>query len=237
MLNQSSPTKRANAKGIDQIKAAIKAQQTAEFEERGLSARTVRSPSKTSLRNYHTLAATEPGVSLTKSTIHKTEKRFAAETSLRSTAAYLATVIANHFVPCEDAESEIPKDIGPGAKELHSIVNKFFKVPMCALKPQYVTSTDDTAVFAMEGIIKDGQNEWKRVSSSAAKHSERASRSIFTTEETKDSFICNGLRIKLTFTFSAAGTMAPLVMRITRLSESELPVSTCPMVFSWSPSK
>jgi len=99
---------------------------------------------------------------------------------------------------------------------------------MCALKPQYVTSTDDTAVFAIEGIIKDGQNEWKRVSSSAVKHSERATRSVFTTEETEDSFICNGLRIKLTFTFSAAGTMAPLVMRITRLSETELPVSTCP---------
>ena len=103
---------------------------------------------------------------------------------------------------------------------------------MCALKPQYVTSTDNTAVFAIEGIIKDGQNEWKRVSSSAAKHSERASRSsIFTTEEIEDSVICNGLLIKLTFTFSAAGTMAPLVMRITRLSESELPVSTCPDSF------
>jgi hypothetical protein len=74
VLNQSSsPTKRANAKGIDQIKAAIKAQQTAEFEERGLSTHTVRSPSKTSLRNYHTLAATEPGVSLTKITIHNAE--------------------------------------------------------------------------------------------------------------------------------------------------------------------
>jgi hypothetical protein len=133
VLNQSSSTKRTKAKGIDHVEAAIKGQQMAEFEEQGLSTRAVHSPSKTSLHNYHTLAATEPGVSLTKSTIHKTEKRFAAETSLRSTAVYLATVIANHFVLCEDAESEIPNDIGPGAKELHNIVNKFFKVLMCAL--------------------------------------------------------------------------------------------------------
>ena len=64
VLNHSSPTKRLNVKGVGQIKAAIKAQQTVEFEERGLSTRTIRSPSKTSLRNYHTLAATEPGASL-----------------------------------------------------------------------------------------------------------------------------------------------------------------------------
>ena len=70
LLNHLSPTKRPNVKGVGQIKAAIKAQQTIEFEERGLSTRTIRSPSKTSLRNYHTLAATEPEVSLTQSTIH-----------------------------------------------------------------------------------------------------------------------------------------------------------------------
>ena len=73
LLNHLSPTKRPNVKGVGQIKAAIKAQQTIEFEERGLSTHTVRSPSKTSLRNYHTLAATEPGVSLTKITIHNAE--------------------------------------------------------------------------------------------------------------------------------------------------------------------
>ena len=101
------------------------------------------------------LAATAPGVSLTKSTMHKTENRFAAETSVRSMAAYLVTIIVNHFVPANDTAFKIPKDIGPSAKELHEIVNRYFGISMCAVKPQYVTSTDDTTVFAIEGIIKD----------------------------------------------------------------------------------
>jgi hypothetical protein len=46
LLNHLSPTKRPNVKGVGQIKAAIKAQQTIEFEERGLSTRTIRPPSK-----------------------------------------------------------------------------------------------------------------------------------------------------------------------------------------------
>ena len=64
--------------------------------------------------------------------------------------------------------------------------------------------------------------EWKRVASKACEHAEKGVRAVYELLDNTD--ICNGLRVKLTFSFSAGGTIAPPAIRVAGLSETELPV-------------
>jgi hypothetical protein len=62
---------------------------------------------------------------------------------------------------------------------------------------------------------------WKIAASSACRHAEMGARAGFSLDNTD---ICNGLLVKLTFSFSVGSTMAPPVIRVAGLSEAELPV-------------
>jgi hypothetical protein len=87
-----------------------------------------------------------------------------------------------------------------------------------------IYSTNDTTELICEGVMDSAKKEaaaWKIVASSTCGHAEKGVRAVYELDNTD---ICNGLRIKLTFSFSAGGTMAPAVIRVAGLSEAELPI-------------
>ena len=116
--------------GSDDTGRALKRIKLAEASERGMSEKTVKSPSKRTAERYHHAGArTVGGVSLTKRTIDKTDTRYAAETSLRCTACFVATVAYNHFVSNDGMEWKPPESLSNGAKEFHRMVEESIGVP------------------------------------------------------------------------------------------------------------
>ena len=83
------------ATGSDATKQALKNEMIRTCEARGMSTLTLNSPSKFAVKNYDNLAAIQEGVSLTSSTIAKTDRRYASETSLRSCACLMACIAFN----------------------------------------------------------------------------------------------------------------------------------------------
>ncbi len=78
-------------------------------------------------------------------------------------------------------------------------------------------STDDTTEYIFEGI-KGHSFKFVLVTKSSVK--ERGTKSLYKIDDSK---AMNGMRVKLTFTFSAAGNCFPLVVTVTGLTEKEMP--------------
>ena len=85
-----------------------------------------------------------------------------------------------------------------GVKMLYKLIrNAYNNLPIIPVKPQYIFSTDDTVVYAFEGL---GTKEEKFRLVSVKSKRNAGSRSVYNLDENK---AMNGLRVKLTFTFSA----------------------------------
>ena len=79
-------------------------------------------------------------------------------------------------------------------------------------------STNDTTDYVYEGNGNNRKGTFRLVSNKSLKNA--GSRSRYTIDNSKS---MNGLRVKLTYTFSAAGTMAPIFISVLGLTERELP--------------
>jgi hypothetical protein len=109
------------ATGSDTIKQALKNEMIKTCEARGMSTLTLKLPSKFTVKNYHNLAATQEGVSLTSSTIAKTDRRYASETSLRSCACLMACIAFNQFIETDD-DTEVNPNLGEGAQQFMKLL-------------------------------------------------------------------------------------------------------------------
>ena len=85
----------------------------------------------------------------------------------------------------------------------------------------FISSTDDTTVFAFEGSVQGKENDKFVI----CKDEDTGTRSAFTkTTSTTDSL--RGLRIRYSVTFNAVGNAAPLYSTVYVLSNVELPIAT-----------
>ena len=75
--------------------------------------------------------------------------------------------------------------------------------------PEYIFSTDDTTEYIFDGAKDKGSKFLLATKSSIKK---RGTSAIYTLDESKS---MNGMRVKLTFTFSAMGNCFPLVVTVT----------------------
>lgn len=192
-------------------------------EKQGLSSiGPTRKMSHQTVRNYMSAAAMIPNVSITqKKTFQKTNKRITAEKSLISAMSYLVTVAATSFcfgeTPAQHPFDE--ESIGPGAKKMLEMVQKEHQnAPLFPIHPQLLMSTDDTTLFAWEGKSESSAlQNWTLIdpfqSSSA--------RSTYSCETDTNK---NGLRVRLTFTMTGSGLLAPLYVAVTGLNDRELKI-------------
>ena len=87
----------------------------------------------------------------------------------------------------------------------------------------FISSADDTTVFAFEGCVEGKINEMFIIN----KFNDTGVRSAYTKENSNADSL-QGIRIRRTVTFNGVGNAAPLYITVYGLTEQELPVATCP---------
>ena len=163
-----------------------------------------------------------------KSLLTKTETRFVAENSFRSAYAYATTVLSTHFI-----SGPVPREGYPYYNESKLSKEALDTMSTAAeacgadhiypVNPNLVLSTDDTTVFAFSGTSEDGNDwEWKFLSPS------ESGGHLSDFDVGSDAENSGGLRLRLTFTFTGSGLMAPPYVCVSGLTDQELPVDACP---------
>ena len=92
----------------EDIRAAIKDKVKKNMEARGILSDF--EPSEGTVENYRSLAAAQPNVSISKSSITKSKTRFTAENSLRSAMSFVLAVAATHFVLSTEPNPDVLRD-------------------------------------------------------------------------------------------------------------------------------
>ena len=179
-------------------------------------------PSRASLCNYRALLSSVEGVSLCTSAVSKTNTRFTAENSLISAMAFLCVVASTHYDVATEIQADLEKDmksdeLPEGVKKLFKMISKAHdNLPLIPVIPALVISTDDTVNYVFEG---EGTKEEKFRLVGTKSLSKAGSQSRYKYDDSKN--MC-GTRVKLTYSFSAAGTSAPIFITITGLNKREL---------------
>ena len=104
------------------------------------------------VKNYKTtIAIVRPDVTIATSYLKKTNNRYTAEQSLRSTMAYLLTMCQTHYIPANQLEVKKKRVVSEGALKLKDMVEDVLGCHTMTVKPQYIYSTDDTVQYVFEG--------------------------------------------------------------------------------------
>ena len=176
--------------------------------------------SSSTVANYTAMLADQAGVSIVGATTRKPNSRYASENSLRGAMALLSMVGSTHFIPTKLENDDIRRELKTmpsSTRLLTDMVSIAWGCPVFPINPAYLFSTDDTTEYTFEGVKGD---EAEFVLTSTASAAKRGTSSVYTTD-TSNAF--KGMRVKLTFTFSALGTCLPLVATVTGLTEHEMP--------------
>ena len=180
---------------------------------------------RTSVSNYMALIAHQPGISICRKVIDKTTSRYTAENSLISAMSLLCIIAATHFMVVPHMISDIYNEVKECAKGVRTLFDMVCKVhnnlPIFVAHPHLVMSSDDTVQYIFEG--KGEKDEPYRLVSSQSQK-EAGTRAKYKVNNSKH---MHGMRVKLTYTFSAAGTNAPIFVTVTGLTEREMPKDDC----------
>ena len=193
---------------------------------------TVPRVSKSSLYTYANMIMAQKTFNIYHSISRKTESRHAAEWSFRSAIAFAMTVGATHFLPDVEASPfhRTKKEVSDDGKELWDLVeqqySKIYKreTKCIPVLPHLVTSTDETTIFATDGMINPKEKIYLTARPTEAKneHVDSGKRNDYCTDTAGDAH-CRGIRIVLNTTFTAGGLTAPLFVTIYGLSPDEMP--------------
>ena len=176
--------------------------------------------SSQTVKNYTALMASQANVSISQTSTLKTTTRFAAENSIRACISNLALIGSTHFIPVQFEDSDIRaeiKTLSESTKMLLSLVSTAWGTSVFPVLPELIISTDDTTEYIFEGTVNE---QPKFVLATKTAVSKRDTNSLYRVEDSK---AMNGLRVKLTFTFTAMGNCFPLVVTVAGLTEKEMP--------------
>ena len=166
---------------------------------------------------------------------NKTQSRCAAEFSVRSTIAYMMTVVTTHFINAKPSifhskHNEIKKHplylllSELNKKTLGVQLDESQLVELTYVLPHLITSTDECSLFITNQVINN-KVTWfftARPTSALSPNVNSSRRDEFTTDLYGDAHL-RGLRISLNNTFSAGGQCAPIFACIFGLKPNEMP--------------
>ena len=182
----------------------------------------IQKPSTNTIKNYRALIASNDRIKVTNETIGKTDARYSAENSLMSAMALVVLVASTHYYVIPQEIAQVRNDMktaSDGVRMLYNVVSKAHgNVPVAPLKPQYIMSTDDTVVYTYEGADEDGHDNYRLVANNSLE-----TKGTYSNYHMDTSASMCGLRVKLTFTFTATGSCAPIFVSVCGLSEREMP--------------
>ena len=120
-----------------------------EGEARGMSTLTLKPSCKRTAKNYHNLAATQEGVSLTSSTIAKTDRQYASDTALRPCASLGVAIAYNHLI---EGDNEIHEKLGERVQQFLDLLKDVSDVPITPVKSHNMYSTDKTECIYEDAV-------------------------------------------------------------------------------------
>ena len=158
---------------------------------------------------------------------NKTDTRYAAENSQRSTIAYSLAVAVAHFVkaPFQKNFHTPYNEMTNGSKLMYDLVKSQHSpdTSLVNVIPQLVTTTDELTVFATVGRVANKEDYYITVKpEKGTRLPSSETRSTYTTTPQGD-LHCRGVRIVINNTFSASGQVAPIAATIYGLSAKEMP--------------
>ena len=128
--------------------------------------------SKSTVSNYKAKVASQKNVSICNTVVSKTRTRYTAENSLISAMALLCVVAASHYFICDEDQLQIERDMSTapeGVRFLYKKVSQHHNyLPIFAVRPELLFSTDDTVNYIYEGKGK-GKDQFSLVASKALK--------------------------------------------------------------------
>ncbi len=157
-----------------------------------------------------------------KTLLKKTESRYQSEHSLMMGYSYATTVLATHFLEGPTPKNMVSKfrseKLSKQAKETLDCMKEALDADeIYPVNPNLVLSTDDMTLFSFQGT-KNGSSdkwEWKIIDTS---NGDSSVDSDF--EVGDDAENSGGLRVRLTFTFTASGLAAPPYIAVSGLNIS-----------------
>ncbi len=170
-------------------------------------------------RNYLALLSNQANISISQSSSQKTTTIYAAENSLCALMSNLALIASTHFIPVSSDDCDIReemKSLPEPMKMLLNLVSNACSTSVFPLLLELIVSTDDTTEYLFKGV-KEAQPTFALATKSSIM--KRTTNSLY---HVKDCNSMSGMRVKLTFTFTAMGNCFPLVVTVTGLTEQEL---------------
>jgi hypothetical protein len=183
-------------------------------------------PTQQTIRNYSARLAAMKGMDFSQRTTIKSSTRYTAENSLISSMAFLLLVASTHYVVTRHKNQKVYTDIQDapkGALKLFQLVQEAHGgLPIFPIKPSHMTTTDDTVAYVFDGRGM-GKDQFRLLSQKSNKKAGTLSK-----YSQGEQIHCNGLRVKITYSFNGAGASAPVFVSVTGLTEHELPKEAVP---------
>jgi hypothetical protein len=183
-------------------------------------------PTQQTIRNYSARLAAMNGMDFSQRTTIKSATRYTAENSLISSMAFLLLVASTHYVVTRQKNQKVYKDVEDapkGALKLFRLVQEAHGgLPIFPIKPSHMTTTDDTVAYVFDGRGM-GKDQFRLLSQKSNLKAGTLSK-----YSQGEQIHCNGLRVKITYSFNGAGASAPVFVSVTGLTEHELPKEAVP---------
>lgn len=170
---------------------------------------------------------------LTKKLQVKTASRYRSEHSVMCGYSYAMTALMTHYFdgpspPWMKGKALAVENLASSTRTTVEMVKNALQAEnVYPANPNLVFSTDDTTLFVFEGTppAKGGEEEWewKLVDNTSGNTSVRSDFEVGSEAEQG-----GGLRVRLTFTFTASGLAAPPYVAVSGLTEDELSPELCP---------
>ena len=150
----------------------------------------------TTLRNYTAELAMTSELSLTQSSIAKTNTRFAAEHSIRGAISNVMLIANTHFIEMDEEDVDVRrelKEVPLETRMLYDLITDSQNgVPVVPIKPELITLTDDSTVFIFCGSTNK-PDEFRLVTKKSCLN--KGTNSVYNVDK---SDYMNGMRVKLT---------------------------------------
>ena len=214
----------ARAVGKVDLKNILKAEVEDKATDKGNSALTVVTPTKRSMFNYMALLPQlDPDRVKTEKVQKKSEARYIAERSFRNAVSHVFSVSISHYqIGTPDIRFKKIDKASSGAQKLYKLIQKENNgADLQVVMPFFLSTTDDTTVFAFEGAV-DGKSDRFIIN----KNNDSGTRSTYT-QNTSSTDSMRGIRIRHSVSFNAVGNAAPFYTTLYGLTEEELPTATC----------
>ena len=177
----------------------------------------------TTLQNYTAELSMTSELSLTQSFIAKTNTGFAAEHSIWGAISNVMLIANTNFIEMDEEDVDVRRELMEGPLETRMLYDLITDsqngVPVVPIKPELITSTDDSTVFIFCGSANK-PDEFCLVTKKSCLN--KGTTSVYNVDESDH---MNGMRVKRTWTLSGGGTCAPLFVTVMGLNERKLPSS------------